>query len=109
MAIRNVMQKRKGKASMRKKASSRTAAIRVMRAAFFILVGLAIVYLYFLYENGSLLTTLQSFFIEGVLTKVTNFLEENPSLVLFFTINNMIVFGVGYAIGKKGLLKKISS
>lgn len=105
MPIRHVMQKRKGKASKRNHYSSRTAAIRVMRACFFIIVGLLIVYLYFLYENGSLLTLMQSIFVEGILVKVKSYIEARPFLVLFFIINNFIVFGVGYLIGKKGLFK----
>lgn len=55
MPVRQVTQKRKAKATKGKPSASKTLAIRIMRASFFIVVGFLLVFFYYAYENGVLI------------------------------------------------------
>jgi ABC-type methionine transport system permease subunit len=101
MAIREVTKKRKGKAKKRTTAANKTFLIRVMRASFFILIGVIVVYFYYLYEKGSLLefyraTNIQEGFKLGI-----TYLQEHPFRVSIYIFYTFTILGVGYAIGKK--------
>lgn len=101
MPIRNVTKKRKGKASTRKTSAQMTRAIQVMRGSFFIIIGLVIVFLYFSFENGSLIEGLQSMNLAGLFQAGIGYIQENPLKIVIFSINNLILFWAGYVIGKK--------
>jgi hypothetical protein len=102
MPIRNVTKKRTGKANKRNKAYvSKTFAIRTMRAAFFLLIGLFIVYLYFLYENGSLVDNLQRINLSGLFLSGFEAIKANPILIVLLLIYGAILLWIGYYFGKR--------
>jgi hypothetical protein len=101
MAIREVTKKRKGKANKRTTYASKTMAIRVMRAFFFLFVGVVIVYFYYLMEKGSLLEFYQSTNIQQGYEVMMNFLKEHPYKVTFFLLYSVIIYCVGFLVAKK--------
>ncbi|MFZ3588480.1 hypothetical protein ACOI1C_04195 [Bacillus sp. DJP31] len=101
MPIRNVTRKRKGKASKRNTTVSMTRTVRSLRAAFFILIGLVAVFIYFSYENGSLIKGLQSMNLAGFYQTGVVYVQENLLKVAFFIISNLVLLWAGYVIGKK--------
>ncbi|MBM7660962.1 putative membrane protein (Fun14 family) [Bacillus mesophilus] len=102
MPIQNVTKKRAGKATKRQKYSaSKTMAIRAMRAAFFLIIGLFIVYVYFLYENGSLIESITSLNISGLFKAGLTFIKEHPIIILFLLIYGGAFLWIGYRLGIK--------
>ncbi len=101
MLIRKGTNKRKGKASSRRASNSMTRAIRVMRAAFFILIGLVFVAFYFSYENGSLVEGIKSLNLAELYKSGVSYLLQNPFKLVFLLISNLLLFWAGYVIGKK--------
>ncbi len=78
-----------------------TRAIQIMRAAFFVFIGLFVVFLYFSYENGSLIEGFQSMNLAGIYQSGLGYVQANPIKVTFFIISNLVLFGAGYLIGLK--------
>jgi hypothetical protein len=103
MPIRQVTKKRKGKANKRKSISSKTLAIRIMRAAFFLFIGLLVVYFYYIYENGSLVETLLAMNLGGVFETGLSYVKEQPFKIVFHMTNSLVMLFIGYLIGRKGL------
>jgi ABC-type methionine transport system permease subunit len=102
MPIQNVTKKRAGKATKRKKSSaSKTMAIRAMRAAFFLIIGLFIVYVYFLYENGSLIENMKALNISVLFISGLTAIKTHPIIILFLLIYGGTFLWIGYRLGIK--------
>jgi ABC-type methionine transport system permease subunit len=102
MPTRQVTKKRKGKANKRKFTSSKTLAIRIMRAAFFLFIGLLVIYFYYIYENGSLVEIFLVMNLEGIFKSVMDYLQEYPFKVIFYMINSLLMLVIGYLFGRRG-------
>jgi ABC-type methionine transport system permease subunit len=101
MAISEVTKKRKGKAKKRTTAASKTFAIRVMRAFFFLVIGVVIVYFYYLYENGSFLDFYRATNIQEGYEVGINYVQEHPFKISFYIIFTIIIFSTGYLFGRR--------
>ncbi|WP_246944733.1 hypothetical protein [Bacillus pinisoli] len=102
MAIRHVTKKRTGKATKRKKVNEvKTVAIRIMRAAFFLLIGIMIFFFYFLYENGKLIDYMTSSRIPELFSSGILAVLSEPIIIMFFLMFSIVFLWIGYQLGKK--------
>ncbi|WP_456278393.1 hypothetical protein [Bacillus sp. AK128] len=102
MPIQHITKKRTGKANKRKKAEdTKIVAIRAMRATFFLLIGLIIVFVYFLYENGSLIEHLSNLNIPGLFSAGLTAIITHPIIIFFFLIYGVVLLWIGYRVGQK--------
>ncbi|MBM6617387.1 hypothetical protein [Bacillus suaedaesalsae] len=105
MPLREVTKKRKGKANKRTAMNRRTIMIRTLRAAGFLLVGIVIVYFYYLYETGSLLAFFHALKIKEGFQTIVDDVTEHPFKIGFYLIYSLAILGIGFWLGRKKWIK----